>query len=116
MTQAEPPVLDREGTLERLKGDKDFLHALFTVFLDDLPAKLATLEDAVEQRSMDDMLRTAHSIKGAAATIGAMAARKAALDVEMAARKGEMDKALDLVPQLKTSLDALARRLRSETA
>ncbi|WP_461209055.1 Hpt domain-containing protein [Desulfocurvus sp. DL9XJH121] len=87
MTAETSPTLDTQATLVRLKGDTAFLNTLLEVFLEDLPRKLEILEPAVRDKDMPTVLRTAHSLKGACATIGALALGEAAEALERAARE-----------------------------
>jgi HPt (histidine-containing phosphotransfer) domain-containing protein len=64
------PILTHEETLDRLKGDQDFLKTLYGVFVEDLPKKLAAMDEALEGHDNDSLQRTAHSLKGASATVG----------------------------------------------
>lgn len=114
MHNSTTPLLDMDTTLERLKGDREFLLTLFTVYLEDLPTKVATLCKAADDKSLDDVLRTAHSLKGASATIGALAVREAAQEIELASRNGDLQTALNAIPSLKILLTKLEERLNME--
>ena len=108
------PTLDLESTLKRLKGDKEFLHMLLQVFLDDLPKKLGDLEQAFEAANIDTVLRAAHSLKGACATIGAEALRQIAQELETAARNGDLQAARDAYSPLVPMAGELVVCLKSE--
>jgi len=82
MQTQERQALNIESTLDRMKGDRDFLMTLFQVFLDDLPTKLSTMETALGGRDIATLQRTAHSLKGACATIGAERLQEAAHALE----------------------------------
>lgn len=99
------PVLDREGTLQRLKGDISFLHILYGVFADDLPTKLAALDQALAQGDMPLLQRTAHSLKGASATVGAPLLREAAFAMEAAGREADPARAAAIMPGLRDSAE-----------
>jgi HPt (histidine-containing phosphotransfer) domain-containing protein len=104
MNQTPPPpipLLDVQGTLNRLKGDTAFLETLFGVYVEDLPLKLAALEAALAQSDISVMQRTAHSLKGASATVGALALRDAAFAMETAGRDADLALAAELLPGLK---------------
>jgi HPt (histidine-containing phosphotransfer) domain-containing protein len=107
-------VLDLDATMTRLKGDRDFLLTLFRVYIDDLPTKLEALELAAETRELEGLLRTAHSLKGASATIGAPAMREAAERVETSARSGDLDGSIAAIPALREQALLLAHLLRQE--
>lgn len=95
------PILNRQGTLDRLKGDDDFLTTLYRVFVGDLPKKLSAIDAAMEQGDLNGLQRSAHSLKGASATVGAEALREAAFSLEVAAKDGVLDRAGAIVPRLK---------------
>lgn len=99
---SQPPLLDIQGTLGRLKGDTAFLETLLSVYIEDLPTKLSSLEEALATSDMSVLQRTAHSLKGASATVGALALREAAFAMENAGRAADKALAADLLPGLKS--------------
>ncbi len=58
---------------------KEFLTKLFSVFLRDEPARVLKIREALESEQMDELKYLAHSLKGAAATMGADRVRDACL-------------------------------------
>ncbi len=114
MTPNDHGILDVESTLERLKGDREFLLTLYGVYIEDLPQKLAAINEAAGQGNLDNILRTAHSLKGASATIGAPAIREAALAVESAARSGDIQTAIQNIQPLESLSRTLLARLQEE--
>lgn len=107
-------TLDIETTLARLKGDKDFLVMLLQVFLDDLPKKLKDLSAAFDSRDMESILRSAHSLKGACATIGAEALRDAAMNMETASRQHDLQGAQTAYAPVHALAGELVVRLKNE--
>jgi len=71
--EAEWPDLARAETLERLGGDEQLLDELIAIALRDLPNELQALDAALQARDRAAVKHHAHSIKGAAANIGALA-------------------------------------------
>ena len=100
-TPSSPPLLDIQGTLNRLKGDTAFLETLFSVYVEDLPVKLSSIEQALASTDMAVLQRTAHSLKGASATVGALALREAAFAMESAGRENDPARGAALLPELK---------------
>jgi HPt (histidine-containing phosphotransfer) domain-containing protein len=85
-----PPI--NEEWLARMRTTKpEFLARLFTVFLEDEPKRITTLGDAVRRGDLEMVRYLAHSIKGAAATLGMEPLRDAARELEHAARDGEAE-------------------------
>jgi len=104
------PVLDCEGTITRLKGDKDFLLTLFSVYREDLPDKLSAIRSALAAGDLETTQRAAHSLKGASATVGAVAMRETAYALETAAKGGDAD----LSRRLNDFLEQQSRLVLSE--
>ena len=81
-----PPDPDLPVDLRRLKdftgGDKDFEKEIIDLFLKDTLKHLARLETAINGENASDVEAAAHSIKGAAANMGAEKFRKLAQDLE----------------------------------
>ncbi len=115
MEQTPPPapLLDIPGTLSRLKGDTAFLETLFGVYVEDLPVKLAAIEQALAAADMAVLQRTAHSLKGASATVGALALREAAFAMENAGRDKDASRAARLLPELKRIADQTIQAISS---
>jgi two-component system cell cycle sensor histidine kinase/response regulator CckA len=84
------PVLDREAALARVDGDISFLRELVAVFLQDAALRLSAIRDAIAQGDDVELARAAHSLKGAAASIGAIALSSAALHLERVASDGDV--------------------------
>ncbi len=82
------PVFDQAGALARLDGDEALLGAVVALALEDLPRTIASLEAARREGRADEVRMFAHSIKGAAASIGAEALRATAAAAEAHALQG----------------------------
>lgn len=80
------PLLSIADTLERMSGDHELLTNLFRLFLADAPKKLQGIESAVQEKAFYQVERTAHSLKGASATVGATRLCQVAEELERAAR------------------------------
>ncbi|WP_304082470.1 Hpt domain-containing protein [Maridesulfovibrio ferrireducens] len=72
---------------------KEFLKKLFSVFLRDEPDRVHKIRDALQTGEMDKLKFLAHSLKGAAATMGADRVKEACLDLERSALAGNTDQA-----------------------
>jgi CheY-like chemotaxis protein/HPt (histidine-containing phosphotransfer) domain-containing protein len=88
--EADPPVFDMEGVLERLMGDQDLAWAVIDGFLVDNRSQMQELQSFLSNRDVDGSRRQAHSIKGAAATVGAERLRTTAFAMEQAAQAGDL--------------------------
>ena len=105
---AAPPVFDKAGLLERLDGDEDLCRELVGLFLEDYPAHLERLKELAAKGDAESVGRQAHTMKGSAANIGAMALAERAREIEMA---GKADN-LSGMPSLVERLDAGLREFR----
>ena len=88
--EAAAPVFDMEGVLERLMGDQDLAWAVIDGFLVDNRSQIEELQGFLRSGSVDGSRRQAHSIKGAAATVGAERLRSTASAMEQAAQAGDL--------------------------
>ncbi|MFW5486909.1 MAG: Hpt domain-containing protein [Desulfovibrio sp.] len=79
-------VIDKEW-LERMASTrKDFVKRMFSVFIAEEPKRLEKVKTALEINDFAELKFLAHSIKGAASTLGAEPTRAAAAALEIAAR------------------------------
>ncbi|BCG46277.1 Hpt protein [Citrifermentans bremense] len=84
----EPPVFDRAGLLYRL-GDPGFLDIFVEKYLASTELLLGLLQQAIANGDRDAMHLQSHSIKGAAASIGAEVMRGIAYEMEKKAAQQE---------------------------
>jgi len=80
------PLLSIEETLERMSGDRELLANLFQLYVDDAPKKLRSIEEFASQGEFYQIERTAHSLKGASATVGAARLCGLAAELERVAK------------------------------
>ena len=83
-TQPPIPLIDREGALERIGGDAELYEEVVQIFLEDVPVQLGILREALASGDLKVGERQAHSLKSAAANIGAEAMRSACFQAEKA--------------------------------
>jgi PAS domain S-box-containing protein len=93
--EAGEPLLDQEDLLQRLAGDKETARVVIETFLEDMPRQILSLRNLLGEGDAIKIRRQAHTIKGAAANVGAAAMRKAALAVESAAEEGNLEEAVE---------------------
>jgi HPt (histidine-containing phosphotransfer) domain-containing protein len=65
------PIFDEESLLQRLMGDRRLAGAIVSIFLDDIPSQLTRLDICLDQADIAGVSAQAHTLKGAAATVGA---------------------------------------------
>jgi len=81
-------IFDLEGLLERIGGDTDFLQLFVAKFIESTGGLMAALGVAIDQGDRSVIHLQAHSIKGAAASIGAVAICSIAAEMEASAKGG----------------------------
>lgn len=67
------------------------------VFLDDAPRRLAAMADALRQNDAVSLQRAAHTLKGAAANIGAVALESRCRELEESGKAALLDGASPIV-------------------
>jgi two-component system sensor histidine kinase/response regulator len=100
-------VLDREELLQRVAGDRRLMLDLVELFLADCPTLWASVEDALARGDADRLTRAAHTLRGAAAQLGARPVRQAAEQLETASRQGDLSGAAPLAVALREELKHL---------
>ena len=115
---ATPPPINAEW-LARMRSTKpQLMRSLFGMFLADEPVRLTTLAEAVAQGDLKLTRYHAHSLKGAAATMGMEPLRDACRELEFAAKAEPADVAA-LSPALKQMVheaEAVFKTMRQELA
>ncbi|MBT6627479.1 MAG: response regulator, partial [Gemmatimonadetes bacterium] len=106
------PVFDRVAALDRMADDEELLQEVIELFLEDMPKQVSLLQQHLDAGNVEEMGRTAHGVKGAAANIGAERVREAALLIEEAGKVGDLSLGVDLVAALRVDLEELAAQLR----
>jgi two-component system, sensor histidine kinase and response regulator len=107
-------VADLSQTRQLLEGDETALQTLIGIYLSDVDKTCRQLEAAAAKRDGRALGSIAHSVKSSVGVFGAVLAADAALKVEMAGRRDELNVALDGVPALVVELNRLADYLRTQ--
>jgi len=101
---------DKEFALEQAADDAELLAELLEIFKDSLHTDLQRIEQGLAEGSAAKISAAAHSIKGAAASLGIVGIHEIALQVEEESRAGGLDVArakIDDLQALLTELQAL---------
>jgi len=111
------PVLD-EKTIADLRGltseSGDFFAELVDMFLTDAPARIASIDDALERRDLEHLAAVAHSLKGMCRNQGAARMADVCVAVEQSVRSSDTDALRDAVGRLRTELDRARSALQSD--
>jgi HPt (histidine-containing phosphotransfer) domain-containing protein len=117
MTRAQvldPAVID---TLRQLNmpGEPDVLSEVLRLFLDEVPPRIARLCNAWETGNIQELQRTAHSLKGSAGNVGAHGMAEVCKQLEGAGKSGSIDSAGQLIAALDVEFDKVKAEIRRLT-
>ncbi|HQT01081.1 MAG TPA: ATP-binding protein [Thiobacillus sp.] len=100
-----PPLLDRTTLASRYPGNPALIDELETVFVQTTEASLAALAAALARGETDTARKEAHALRGAAASVQAVAIQTAAARIEALVEAGKLEDAR----QTRDALDRLFR-------
>ncbi|MDQ6963805.1 MAG: response regulator [Mariprofundales bacterium] len=108
----ESPLFDRERALAINDGDEELLRMLMQTLHEELPLQIARLGQELAQGECEQLMRTAHQLKGAVATLGIEQMKEWALALERAAEGGDKEQCKKLFPQLERGAQQLRQELQ----
>ena len=85
-------VIDWVELTARVSDDVELVEKMITVFLDTTTERIRSLEQIKESGTPEEVRLLTHSLKGAAANMGAKPLTETALKLETAARQGDLPK------------------------
>jgi PAS domain S-box-containing protein len=97
-------ALDLEQLDERVDGDPALLAMVAELFAEDAPAQIAALRKALQAEHAEEVERVAHTLKGAAANIGAATLSAIAGKLEAEAAAGRLGNAPAIIDELAAEL------------
>jgi signal transduction histidine kinase/DNA-binding response OmpR family regulator len=107
-------VFDREAALGRVDGDVDLLREIVVLFLADWPRALTALREALAAEDATTLTQTAHAMKGAMGSLGALAARDAAQRLEELGQHSAFAQASSVLAVLEDAIAHLIPVLTTE--
>ena len=105
------PVWDKSGSLERLMGDNELLKTITEAFLADIPNQIQILSEMLDTGNVDGVERQAHTIKGAAATMGAEVLREEAFKMEQSVTDGDLTIVKNSMKDIKKHFENLKKEI-----
>lgn len=111
---ADDKIFDMQQLLDSTCDDKELAVQVVGVFLCDIPMQLKELDKALSGNDAKTAERVAHSIKGAAATVGGEPLRAISYECEQLGRDAKLEELQTLVPELKARYEALRDVLLAE--
>ncbi len=111
---AETAVFDRAGFVDRLMGDETLATQILQRYVEDIPGQIALLKEHLAAGNEDGAIYQAHTIKGAAASVGAPQLQAAASDVEQTSRQSDLRRASRLCRTLEERFEEFRRFVEDE--
>ena len=105
-------ILDRESLLARVDQDPDFLADVVQLFISQYPAQLDLLRRAILHRHAEDVLKQAHTLKGAAGNVGGDIVSRFAQQLEQLGEAQDFSGAEEVCSTLESALKDLDHALR----
>ena len=112
LPDAEAPVFDKDGMMERLMNDMDLARTLIEAFLADTPGQVEGLKKDLQAGDAPRVERRIHTIKGACGNVGGRDLLEWIRGMETSAKDGDLAAVAARLP----GLEGLLQRLRSEMA
>lgn len=97
--------IDLESALDRTGNDEDFLYELINIYVDDYEEKQQELKTAIEQEDYSQIQEIGHSLKGSSANLSLTYMQAASLDMEMAGREKDIQKAQESLKKLESEFE-----------
>ena len=104
-------ILDKEALVERI-DDQDVRKHIISIFLTDMPEQFSHLKEDLDKEELQEVMGYAHKIKGASANISAIALSNIAAEVEKAAKSGNMEDVISMLPEFEKQYELLVDVLK----
>ncbi|MGO8878688.1 MAG: response regulator [Desulfomonilaceae bacterium] len=109
LDEAQPQdMIDEKEILDRVSGDWELLKELIKLFINDYPGLLEKIRQAAGNGDMDQIRRTAHTLKGSVSTFSTGSPTKAIAKLETFK---DIDQVQEALPEVEKELEALAEGL-----
>jgi len=109
-------ILDFPWLLEKARGNAAFVLKLCAAFVEEKPGMLASMRQALADADMEQLAFQAHSLKGAAATMGAKTLSATAKALDTAARTGNADLAAAAMREAESALNQVLSHMKARMA
>jgi len=105
-------VWDKTGMLQRLMDNEDIAFKVINSFLADFPQQIESLKALVSADDIQNISRQAHTIKGIAAAVGGDVIHNMAIEMENAAKNGNLNFVKTNIPELDIQFQNLKQQLK----
>lgn len=93
--------------------DKEIVNEIINIYITEYPERMAKLEELINIGDLDQIYKTAHSLKGVTANFFDKESEELARVIEEKGRAGDTSNLKDLFTQLKASTDKLVAELEN---
>lgn len=107
-------VFDKDDLTNRLMGDQELIDAVIEAFIEDTPKQIDFLREILLKGEPQSAGAQAHKIKGAAASVGAKGVSQVAAAMEAAAQAGDVQRVMNLLPELERQFEAFIWEITKE--
>ena len=90
-----PALFDRQAVLERCIGNTDLVEKLIAKFFEQLGGDISALESAISDSNEQQVVQSAHRIKGASANLSMDSLREIAAEIERNGSEGDLGAAAE---------------------
>ncbi|WP_419189806.1 Hpt domain-containing protein [Stieleria marina] len=105
-------IIDIDQALTFTGGDPEMLLSVAELFSEEGPLQLQAIGQSIDDVDAAGIQRTAHQLKGSVVIFGADRTAKAALDVEMMARSGDLSEISNAWMALQSEMKKLFAELK----
>lgn len=105
-------VWDQASALSRVNGKDTRLRRLVSLFLDDVPGRMADLRKAIDDEQLSDAKYIAHEIKGVAGNLGGTELMKSLSNFEAACLSAKQSEIQDTLPECISQFASLESEFR----
>nr|WP_321497695.1 PAS domain S-box protein [uncultured Methanolobus sp.] len=107
----EPLIFDHELFMENIMDDIVIARGIVEIFYRNAPRQLGELKEAIDKKEIAMIVNSAHSLKGASASVGGMALCDISSRIEILANSGQIDEVVKLLPELNRVYELLIKEL-----
>ncbi len=104
-------VWDKEAVLKRVKQREDRLQQLVEMYLEDMPPKIADIQEALEAQNFADAKASTHSVKGVSANLGGAKVQTLCAELEGFLLEEDLDNSLQHFEQLQAAMEEFCQAL-----
>ncbi len=105
-------IFDSAALLERMEGDVELSKKMAVRFIESVPELITNIEKFLSAEDTENCAMNAHTLKGAAATMGGHHAKQAALRFEMLVRAGDLQAGRELIFNVRHEVSKLIEALQ----